>query len=51
MLNDKLHIEPKITLLGAGPGDPELLTLKGVRALQKADIVLYDALTDQSLCR
>lgn len=49
MLNDKLHIQPKITLLGAGPGDPELLTLKGVRALQRADVVLYDALTDEEL--
>ncbi|MBC7616846.1 MAG: uroporphyrinogen-III C-methyltransferase [Pedobacter sp.] len=46
---NKLHIEPKITLLGAGPGDPELLTLKGVKALKKADVVLYDALTDEAL--
>ena len=46
---NKLHIEPKITLLGAGPGDPELLTLKGVKALQNADVVLYDALTDEAL--
>lgn len=46
---DKQHIEPKITLLGAGPGDPELLTLKGVKALQSANVVLYDALTDEEL--
>ncbi|MEJ5995764.1 uroporphyrinogen-III C-methyltransferase [Pedobacter sp. Du54] len=46
---DKLYIEPKITLLGAGPGDPELLTLKGVKALQNANVVLYDALTDEEL--
>lgn len=46
---NNLHIEPKITLLGAGPGDPELLTLKGVKALQSADVVLYDALTDEEL--
>ncbi len=46
---DKRYIEPKITLLGAGPGDPELLTLKGVKALQSADVVLYDALTDEEL--
>ncbi len=45
----KQHIEPKITLLGAGPGDPELITLKGVLALQSADVVLYDALTDEAL--
>ena len=43
------HIEPKITLLGAGPGDPDLLTLKGVKALQTADVVLYDALTNEAL--
>ena len=43
------NIEPKITLLGAGPGDPDLLTLKGVKALQAADVVLYDALTNEAL--
>ncbi len=43
------NINPKITLLGAGPGDPELLTLKGVKALQTADVVLYDALTNEIL--
>lgn len=45
----KLNIEPKITLLGAGPGDPELLTLKGLKALQHADVVLYDALINEKL--
>ncbi|MEK7253710.1 MAG: uroporphyrinogen-III C-methyltransferase [Bacteroidota bacterium] len=38
------QIQPKITLVGAGPGDPELITLKGLKALRTADVVLYDAL-------
>ena len=39
----------KVSLVGAGPGDPDLITLKGIKALQSADVVLYDALADPSL--
>ena len=41
--------EPRITLVGAGPGDAELITLKGIKALQTADVVLYDALVNEEL--
>jgi uroporphyrin-III C-methyltransferase len=41
--------EPKITLVGAGPGDAELITIKGMKALQAADVVLYDALVNEDL--
>ncbi len=49
MTQQNIHLAPKVTLLGAGPGDPELLTLKGVKALQTANVVLYDALTNEAL--
>ena len=39
----------RITLVGAGPGDPELFSLKGVEALRAADAVLYDALVSTDL--
>lgn len=39
----------KITLVGAGPGDIELITVKGVRAIKEADILLYDALVNVGL--
>jgi len=44
-----MHIHPKLTLIGAGPGDPELITIKAVHALESADVVLYDALVAPEL--
>lgn len=44
-------ITPRLTVLGAGPGDPELLTLKGARVLAEADVILYDALANPALLR
>ncbi|SHO61610.1 uroporphyrinogen-III C-methyltransferase [Algoriphagus zhangzhouensis] len=44
-------IYPKVTLVGAGPGDPELITLKAILALNTADVVLYDALIDPVLLK
>ncbi len=41
--------QAKLTLVGAGPGDPDLLTIKGMKALQAADVVLFDALANESL--
>ncbi len=43
--------QAKVSLVGAGPGDAELITLKGLRALRSADVVLYDALVSKDLLR
>lgn len=39
----------KLILIGAGPGDPELVTLKAIRKLKEADVILYDALANEEL--
>jgi len=44
-----MNPNPQLTLVGAGPGDPDLITLKGVKALHAADVVLYDALAAKEL--
>lgn len=44
-----MQIKPFITLVGAGPGDPELITMKGIRAVREADVILYDALVNEEI--
>lgn len=50
MLNAETK-KPHLSLVGAGPGDPDLITLKGLRALESADMVLYDALANDKLLK
>lgn len=45
-----MTLEPKVYIVGAGPGDPELITVKGSRILRTADVVLYtDSLVNDEL--
>ncbi len=42
-------IIPKLTVVGAGPGDVDLITLKAIKAIKSADVILYDALINEAL--
>jgi uroporphyrin-III C-methyltransferase len=43
--------KPTLWIVGAGPGDPELITMKGLDAIRKADVILYDALVSSELIK
>lgn len=43
--------EQKLTLVGAGPGDPDLITLKAIKSIEKANVILYDALVNPALLK
>jgi uroporphyrin-III C-methyltransferase len=47
----KKEIYPKLTVVGAGPGDPELITIKAVHAISEADVILFDALVNKELLK
>ena len=40
---------PKLTVVGAGPGDPDLITIKAIKAIKSANVILYDALINTEL--
>jgi len=45
-----MHVSiPSLSLIGAGPGDPEMITLKAINTIRAADVILYDALVNESL--
>lgn len=42
-MKNNQHNFPTLSLVGAGPGDPELITLKGIETIRNADVIIFDA--------
>ncbi|GAB1856901.1 uroporphyrinogen-III C-methyltransferase [Flavobacteriaceae bacterium MHTCC 0001] len=57
ILNNSKHSIPplgdrgRLTVVGAGPGDEDLITLKAIKAIESANVILYDALINESLLK
>ena len=49
IVDTPLENKGRLTVVGAGPGDIELITLKAIKTLENADVVLYDALVNEEL--
>lgn len=48
-MTTKENIQPKVSIVGAGPGDPDQLTAKAIRLISSADVILYDALVGKEV--
>lgn len=48
-LGGSTGVPGRVALVGTGPGDPELLTVKAVRAIERADLILYDRLVSNDV--
>ncbi|CAH8282576.1 uroporphyrin-III C-methyltransferase [Mariniflexile fucanivorans] len=46
-----LGVRGRLTVVGAGPGDPDLITLKAIKAIESANVILYDALINEELLK